>query len=111
MIRRPPRSTLFPYTTLFRSRVRDPSLALPLGHRHQGLDAKAGGDGVSVNQMGTMRVVMNSTLNGSVGERQSGERPVIGICARTAPITLQGQDITASLAFQEIGRASCRERV
>jgi len=47
-----------------------------------------------------MRVVMNSTLNGSVGERQSGERPVIGICARTAPITLQGQDITASLALQ-----------
>src|SRR3989449_9472112 len=24
MIRRPPRSTLFPYTTLFRSRLRDP---------------------------------------------------------------------------------------
>src|SRR5256885_5689543 len=28
MIRRPPRSTLFPYTTLFRSRVRAPSPAL-----------------------------------------------------------------------------------
>src|SRR5258705_3134848 len=27
MIRRPPRSTLFPYTTLFRSRVRDVRLA------------------------------------------------------------------------------------
>src|SRR2546430_8484722 len=27
MIRRPPRSTLFPYTTLFRSRVQDPSEA------------------------------------------------------------------------------------
>src|SRR3712207_7561936 len=26
MIRRPPRSTLFPYTTLFRSRLRDPLL-------------------------------------------------------------------------------------
>src|SRR5258708_21854318 len=25
MIRRPPRSTLFPYTTLFRSRIREPS--------------------------------------------------------------------------------------
>src|SRR6478672_12691676 len=25
MIRRPPRSTLFPYTTLFRSRTRDPA--------------------------------------------------------------------------------------
>src|SRR3712207_8105624 len=30
MIRRPPRSTLFPYTTLFRSRVRRPGTALRL---------------------------------------------------------------------------------
>src|SRR2546429_3434306 len=32
MIRRPPRSTLFPYTTLFRSRVRQ-----PVGHRRHRL--------------------------------------------------------------------------
>src|SRR5260221_1804950 len=30
MIRRPPRSTLFPYTTLFRSRVRAPALGQDL---------------------------------------------------------------------------------
>src|SRR5256886_16247616 len=30
MIRRPPRSTLFPYTTLFRSRARGSASALPL---------------------------------------------------------------------------------
>src|SRR5260221_3663086 len=30
MIRRPPRSTLFPYTTLFRSRQRDPLVDLVL---------------------------------------------------------------------------------
>src|SRR2546422_2414624 len=30
MIRRPPRSTLFPYTTLFRSRLRDLRYSLPL---------------------------------------------------------------------------------
>src|SRR3712207_7058918 len=29
MIRRPPRSTLFPYTTLFRSNVPDPHAAIP----------------------------------------------------------------------------------
>src|SRR2546421_8800998 len=35
MIRRPPRSTLFPYTTLFRSRLRrdDAAHALPQRHR------------------------------------------------------------------------------
>src|SRR3712207_887179 len=41
MIRRPPRSTLFPYTTLFRScrpqvyRYRYPDLAMALGHTVQ----------------------------------------------------------------------------
>src|SRR5256885_8257563 len=47
MIRRPPRSTLFPYTTLFRShealhggrRARPPRRGLPL--RHLGLRARA----------------------------------------------------------------------
>lgn len=49
--------------------------------------------------MGTMRVVMNSKLNGSADARQSGG-PVIGICARTAPVMLQGIDMTVSLALQ-----------
>src|SRR5258705_6592531 len=31
MIRRPPRSTLFPYTTLFRSLLREPALAFDHG--------------------------------------------------------------------------------
>jgi putative glutamine amidotransferase len=47
-----------------------------------------------------MRVVMNSALNGSVSARQAAGRPVIGMCARTAPVTLQGIDMTVSLAFQ-----------
>src|SRR2546429_7297537 len=38
MIRRPPRSTLFPYTTLFRSHVAD----LRLDHEHDGFGAQAG---------------------------------------------------------------------
>src|SRR3712207_8951804 len=49
MIRRPPRSTLFPYTTLFRSaRVRDQQVVLDdadapslVGHRDDGLDVGA----------------------------------------------------------------------
>src|SRR5258705_5203293 len=39
MIRRPPRSTLFPYTTLFRSRV---------NHRHLAIDEVRVGDGPGV---------------------------------------------------------------
>src|SRR3712207_7314771 len=51
MIRRPPRSTLFPYTTLFRSRVhrphpRGPALVggPPPGGRGQGGGARPGGE-------------------------------------------------------------------
>src|SRR3712207_7883969 len=36
MIRRPPRSTLFPYTTLFRSGRKSASLASHLGRRNAG---------------------------------------------------------------------------
>src|SRR2546422_3068590 len=35
MIRRPPRSTLFPYTTLFRSRVGSSASAWPASIRHR----------------------------------------------------------------------------
>src|SRR2546421_6714651 len=38
MIRRPPRSTLFPYTTLFRSQERVPTVATSLPARDVGLD-------------------------------------------------------------------------
>src|SRR5258708_29386141 len=36
MIRRPPRSTLFPYTTLFRSETGGPEQAVPVLHDHAG---------------------------------------------------------------------------
>src|ERR1035441_10287869 len=41
MIRRPPRSTLFPYTTLFRSHRREPR---PRRHHHAGRCRGGGGD-------------------------------------------------------------------
>lgn len=40
---------------------------------------------------------MNSVTNGPV---RTGRRPVIGICARTAPVTLQGSDLVVALALQ-----------
>src|ERR1039457_4977563 len=41
MIRRPPRSTLFPYTTLFRS-INRPHLRLCLENLHEGIDFRLG---------------------------------------------------------------------
>src|SRR2546422_5864147 len=40
MIRRPPRSTLFPYTTLFRSHL-EPHLKVEQGQRHQAVGCLA----------------------------------------------------------------------
>src|SRR5579859_6213667 len=42
---------------------------------------------------------MKSVVNGQAGGRRSAAAPVIGICARTAPVTLQGSDTTVSLAL------------
>src|SRR2546422_4829188 len=63
MIRRPPRSTLFPYTTLFRSRHRDVALAharRPLDEDHargrrvvQGLRDRIGDGGEQTRLLGT----------------------------------------------------------
>ncbi|MFI6526767.1 gamma-glutamyl-gamma-aminobutyrate hydrolase family protein [Streptomyces uncialis] len=46
------------------------------------------------------RVAMNSASNGSQSARKSSGRPVIGICARRAPVVLQGLDLTVSLVIQ-----------
>src|SRR5260221_10878740 len=43
MIRRPPRSTLFPYTTLFRS-VEDPDVGARRGRQLEGVDGRVGRD-------------------------------------------------------------------
>src|SRR2546422_7809829 len=63
MIRRPPRSTLFPYTTLFRSRGRH------VQHpRFQGRAGRAGASGVLLPRGGRTRGDRKSTrLNSSHG--------------------------------------------
>lgn len=43
---------------------------------------------------------MNSASNGSQNTRHHTGRPVIGICARRVPVSLQGLDLTVSLAIQ-----------
>src|SRR3989442_15173008 len=50
MIRRPPRSTLFPYTTLFRSRHRAPAVA-------RRIDAEPGEPGDLVGEIGISRLL------------------------------------------------------
>src|SRR3712207_7415509 len=78
MIRRPPRSTLFPYTTLFRSQRRDPRLAVearqlgavarvdqlyPVGRPQRGvaLEEQAGAGAVAGDQADRKRTRLNSS--------------------------------------------------
>src|SRR3712207_9362384 len=103
MIRRPPRSTLFPYTTLFRSAEGQPDVST------EGTEAPF--DDVI-------------TLSTSTGEDGSVTVTVVGeVDTFTAPVLRSSLDSQleqspkelvidlSGVQFLEIGRASCRERV
>src|SRR5258708_23602122 len=70
MIRRPPRSTLFPYTTLFRSLG---ELALG-GERARALDAGAGGDPLEIDtQAGVALLVAGFAVMAVINAERSEE--------------------------------------
>src|SRR5438034_11653803 len=89
MIPRPPRSTLFPYTTLFRSRRPDVPLRVgPVRQSDRG-EVRDQQDDLSGGPW---------ARDGGAGARIVGEAPVAAVLHRRA-------------SEREIGRASCRERV
>src|SRR2546422_9150124 len=101
MIRRPPRSTLFPYTTLFRSERIGPS------------DANV----LILGEHGTGKEVVARWLHASSAR---AERPMIAVNLGGIPDGLfeselfghvRGAFTDAKTDRIEIGRASCRERV
>src|SRR3712207_9445959 len=97
MIRRPPRSTLFPYTTLFRSRAEHEALRTA----RERLGTEEG------RRCYARRAGIEGTLSQGVrafGLRRSRYRGL----ARTH---LQHVATAAALNLDQIGRASCRERV
>src|SRR2546430_9234843 len=55
MIRRPPRSTLFPYTTLFRSDGAAPALHRPRRRKWQGCGSRDSADGRRILELGADR--------------------------------------------------------
>src|SRR5256884_9776831 len=97
MIRRPPRSTLFPYTTLFRSY---PELgAVPEIGRLFNADEE---------NLSAAAPAQVAVLSYGFWERHyGGSRDVIGKTLKIEgiPFTIVG------VTRKEIGRASCRERV
>src|SRR2546430_16906837 len=101
MIRRPPRSTLFPYTTLFRSRqvVRDP--ALPVHHEH--VLVRAGGEDEGAAPHAVVGRFLERDRAGAPVVERSHDVHRTG--AREAADELGGTFVL------EIGRASGRGRV
>src|SRR3712207_9313143 len=114
MIRRPPRSTLFPYTTLFRS----PSFFL-----YMGLGAVAQILATAL-MLAAMRERSFSVVTAYIktepiqtavfGLALLGDPLTWGVAAAiliaTAGVVLLSLKAGAGLASSEIGRASCRER-
>src|SRR3712207_9401962 len=102
MIRRPPRSTLFPYTTLFRS---DDVLllALPLFHTHGLMVGAHGtffsGASAELHRKFDAAAVYDALLEGRV-------TMFFGVPTMYTRL-LRGTEARS----EQIGRASCRERV
>src|SRR2546422_11072728 len=117
MIRRPPRSTLFPYTTLFRSRLRSAPPQHSLGLRGDAeLIAKArtrhlpfpryAHHAVESSREGRSGAAHGFDLRQAKGRAASIRR----IFSRSNSL-LMLRSATKDFSRWEIGRASCRERV
>src|SRR3712207_6508809 len=117
MIRRPPRSTLFPYTTLFRWRGRTPLVSL-LRSLHSPDDLKA----LPAEQLPALAAEIRDALVTSVAKTGGHLGPNLGAVELTIalhrvfdsprePIVFDtGHQSYVHKMLTEIGRASGRER-
>src|SRR2546427_10979629 len=103
MIRRPPRSTLFPYTTLFRS-CHEGDLHRPREQARTVGASEQLGYGLSAGRSVVHRVGVDvhpdEPINASLVEAAAVRRRV-----------REGLGAVREAVLNEIGRASCRERV
>src|SRR2546426_7507380 len=121
MIRRPPRSTLFPYTTLFRSRLRIGPV--PFGDDHVALDALWPGrgwrDGTADDPIRPVGEHRQRALGAELAHGADHLAPGLSRLQPPQPRRRGRLECAQSLwdfprpqaAQLEIGRASCRERV
>src|SRR5258708_40285076 len=112
MIRRPPRSTLFPYTTLFRSRplARTVRSTIPSGREEEGRRTHEApfrdAPGVRTNRLKEVRGLLSACLCG-LQARRGKELRVSDVLP---PPARSESSISRFERAVEIGRASCRER-
>src|SRR2546426_9772076 len=116
MIRRPPRSTLFPYTTLFRSRLNVVPIDVPplrarrgdipqLVEHFAGQLAQRGGLPAKAFDPEAVKRLAAHDWPGNIRELRNAVERLL-ILAPGSVVTVADVERVA-----EIGRASCRERV
>src|SRR3712207_8648537 len=86
MIRRPPRSTLFPYTTLFRSPV------LLIRNRDHGC---------RVGAVRILHLALGLAVGGEVEVAQDGEEPSLQVRARFELLLLRSEEHTSELQSRQ----------
>src|SRR2546426_8797220 len=90
MIRRPPRSTLFPYTTLFRSiHTVEPGDVIATGTNHRGLSALQHGDLIELETegLGRLRLHVRDDLKRTWARETRLERQEKGLEGTTPQLT------------------------
>src|SRR2546430_15166833 len=102
MIRRPPRSTLFPYTTLFRSSSRVAEQLL-----RQARAWVEAAQSYEKNQLGLSQIFLNSLRLTWVVCLLSDTVALL----RASALTREPKSVALLRELAQIGRASCRERV
>src|SRR5256885_13910382 len=104
MIRRPPRSTLFPYTTLFRSRA-----MLWFGGIHG--DKKLGMRQLEEAADGGRYLEPLAKIMLALSARREKQKPLAQKLLRELTEEFPESPLYPAEYAKEIGRASCRERV
>src|SRR2546422_11756515 len=105
MIRRPPRSTLFPYTTLFRSR----DLLVLVDRRPQPPGEVVGEHPAGPDLVADLRVLRRHEVEEALLPTLDGrDGDVVQVAVRHSE---DEHDLPLDRHGLEIGRASCRERV
>src|SRR2546422_9239087 len=107
MIRRPPRSTLFPYTTLFRSQLGHASAL----HSGQAVPAGEWWHGCPAQRTDVNYVKVPPARCGTLRRAAYSAAALLAVLLLYLPLVQVGFSlaIVAASSLAEIGRASCRE--
>src|SRR3712207_9211644 len=110
MIRRPPRSTLFPYTTLFRSEALGLQTSLVCQLMEAGIESPFPIQAATIPAALAGRDILGRAQTGS-GKTLAFGLPLLARLAGTKAAPKRPRGLVLVPTREQIGRASCRDRV